>query len=190
MTKLTDIFREIYYDASHPSGYRGIGPLLRYARKKLPKTTLNDEKQCLKAQDTYTLHRQVKRRYRRNRVFVKGIDDQWQADLVDVNALSRHNKGIRFLLTCIDIFSKYAWVVPLKDKKGSTMVKALSQILSKRKPTKLQTDKGSEFFNRDVKKLLKEHEVHLFATQNETKASVVERFNRTFKEKTWTISDG
>ncbi|KAJ8050072.1 hypothetical protein HOLleu_03126 [Holothuria leucospilota] len=183
--KLPDILRSIYYDASHPAGYRGIAELLRHARKRRPNTTREEVERWLRSEDTYTLHRPVRRKYERNRVYVHGIDDQWQADLVDVTALSRHNRGIRFLLTCIDIFSKYAWVVPVKDKKGTTIVKALETILVRRRPRKLQTDKGSEFFNKDVKRLLTSHDVHLFATHNETKASVVERFNRTFKEKMW-----
>ncbi|KAJ8043891.1 hypothetical protein HOLleu_11191 [Holothuria leucospilota] len=183
--KLPDILRSIYYDASHPAGYRGIAELLRHARKRRPNTTREEVERWLRSEDTYTLHRPVRRKYERNRVYVHGIDDQWQADLVDVTALSRHNRGIRFLLTCIDIFSKYAWVVPVKDKKGTTIVKALETILVRRRPRKLQTDKGSEFFNKDVKRLLASHDVHLFATHNETKASVVERFNRTFKEKMW-----
>lgn len=117
---------------------------------------------------------------------VSGIDDQWQADLVDVRALSRYNRGFQFLLTCIDIFSKYAWVIPLKNKTGISLTKAFKQILkSGRRPLKLQTDKGSEFFNRNVKQFLEQHHIHLFATHDETKASIVERFNRTFKEKMW-----
>ena len=187
MTKrtLSEILREIYYDASHPAGYRGPIEVLRHAKKQRPQTTLRDVKAWLASEDTHTLHRPVRRRYRRNRVYVNGIDDQWQADLVDVAALSRHNRGIRFLLTCIDIFSKYAWVLPVKDKRGPTIAKALDDILRERTPRKLQTDKGSEFFNKDVKKMLRSYDVHLFATHNETKASIVERFNRTFKEKMW-----
>ena len=154
MTKrtLSEILREIYYDASHPAGYRGPIEVLRHAKKQRPQTTLRDVKAWLASEDTHTLHRPVRRRYRRNRVYVNGIDDQWQADLVDVAALSRHNRGIRFLLTCIDIFSKYAWVLPVKDKRGPTIAKALDDILRERTPRKLQTDKGSEFFNKDVKK--------------------------------------
>lgn len=183
---LPEILKELYYDASHPAGYRGIDALLRHAKQKRPSTTRKEVKAWLETQDTYTLHKPLTRKYARNRVIVNGIDDQWQADLVDVRALSRYNSRFNFLLTCIDIFSKFAWVIPLKNKTGRSLAKALDQIFkSGRRPRKLQTDKGSEFFNQHVKKFLERNEVHLFATHNETKASVVERFNRTLKEKMW-----
>ena len=108
-----------------------------------------------------------------------------QADLIDVSRLSRYNRGFKFLLTCIDVFSKQAWVVPLKDKTGTTLVNAFESIRSPL-PQTLQTDKGSEFTNRKFQQWLKEHQVHFFTTENEDiKASIVERFNRTLKSKLW-----
>ena len=86
----------------------------------------------------------------RETVIVTGIDDQWQADLVDMSALARFNKGCEFLLTCIDVFSKFAWVVPLKNKTGESLVNGFQSILDTgRSPVKLQTDKGIEFLNRN-----------------------------------------
>ena len=95
-----------------------------------------------------------------------------QADLIDVSRLSRYNRGFKFLLTCIDVFSKQAWVVPLKDKTGTTLVNAFESIRSPL-PQTLQTDKGSEFTNRKFQQWLKEHQVHFFTTENEDiKASI------------------
>ena len=76
-------------------------------------------------------------------------DNIWGVDLADMQLLSKFNKGFRFLLCVIDIFSKYAWVIPLKDKKGISIVNAFKQILkeSNRKPNKILVDKGSEFYN-------------------------------------------
>jgi hypothetical protein len=118
---------------------------------------------------------------------VYGIDHQWQADLVDLAKLSSYNKGFKYLLTCIDVLSRYAWVVPLKDKTGKTLKDAFQVIFkSGRRPIRLQTDKGTEFTNRVFQKFLKEHDVHFFITYNEeTKASIVERLNRTLKIKMW-----
>ena len=91
-----------------------------------------------------------------------------------------------FLLTVIDVFSKRAWCVPLKNKSASSLVTALKGLLVNIAPTTLQTDKGLEFLNRSVRRLLKEHGVHHFSTHNEeTKASIVERFNRTLKTRMW-----
>ena len=111
---------------------------------------------------------------------VNGIDKIWAADLADMRALSKENEGVNFLLLVIDTFSKYGWIVPLKDKKGETIVKALKEIFkeSGRRPDKLWTDKGREFFNKDVRDL-----VYLYATENEEKSSIAERWIRTMKEK-------
>ena len=101
--------------------------------------------------------------------------------------LSNCNKGIRFLLCAIDIFSKYAWVVPLKDKKGISIVKAFQNILkqsnSKRKPNKIWIDKGSEFYNAYFKKWLLDNNIVMYSTHNEGKSVVAERFIRTLKSK-------
>jgi len=104
--------------------------------------------------------------------------------LVDVSNIREYNNGYNFLLTCIDVFSKYAWAIPLKRKSGSSIAVAFEQIFkSGRKPIKIQTDEGKEFFNKDFKKVLEKNNVALFKTNSEVKASIVERFNRTLKEK-------
>ena len=95
-------------------------------------------------------------------------------------AFSKHNEGHTFLLLVIDIFSKYGWVIPLKDKKGETVAEALKTIFEERKPEKLWTDKGKEFYNKNVKDL-----IELYSTENEEKSSIVERWIRTMKEKMW-----
>ena len=95
---------------------------------------------------------------------------------------SKINKGYRYLLTCTDIFSKYAFVIPLKDKKGITIKNALQKIFNKRKPKFLWTDNGKEFYNNQVNDLLEKNNIKLYSTNNsEIKSSVIERFNRTFK---------
>ena len=184
---MEEALREIYYDPSHPAGYSGVDKLHNAVKKRFPNVKKTEVKKWLTKQDTYTLHKKSRRRYPRNRVFVSGIDDQWQADLVDLSAYAQYNKGFKWLLTCIDIFSKSAWAIPLKNKSGSTLLNAFQTLFkdSGRLPRNLQTDKGSEFYNRLVKTFLKEKGVHLFSTENETKASVVERFNRTLKTKMW-----
>ena len=117
---------------------------------------------------------------------VPGIDVQFQADLVDVQNLSQFNKGYKYLLMCIDISSKHAWVVPLKTKKGQEPAKAFQTILSSgRKPNKLQTDQGTEFLNHVFQKFLRENNIDFFTVNSGLKASVVERFNCTFKNKTY-----
>ena len=110
-------------------------------------------------------------------------DQQWVADLVEMQKVSRYNNGIRYLLTVIDVLSKYAWVVPLKNKTGKEVVKVFERILktSQRKPQNLQTDKGKEFYNGLMQQWLKKEGIYHFSTEGDAKASVVERFNRTLK---------
>ena len=93
-------------------------------------------------------HKPIIRKFKK-KVYSSFRDNIWGADLADVQLLSKFNKGFRFLLCVIDIFGKYAWVVPLKDKKGATIVNAFQKILKKssRKPNKIWVDKGSEFYN-------------------------------------------
>ena len=98
-----------------------------------------------------------------------------------MQAYSKFNRGIKYLLTVIDVFSKYGWIVPLKDKTGKSVMNALKQIFaSGRSPNKIWVDRGLEFYNKDVR-----GNVELYSTQNEEKSSVVERWNRTMKEKMW-----
>ena len=113
------------------------------------------------------------------------IDNIWGADLADMQLISKFNKGIRFLLCFIDIFSKYAWVIPLKDKKGITITNAFQKILkeSNRKPNKIWVDKGSEFYNNSFKKWLKDNDIEMYSIHNEGKSVVAERFIRTLKNK-------
>ena len=97
-----------------------------------------------------------------------------------MSALEDYNEDFKYLLLVIDIFSKYGWIIPLKDKKGETVVAALKTIFKERKPEKLWTDKGKEFHNNKVEGL-----VYLYSTENDEKRSVVERWIKTIKEKMW-----
>ena len=176
--------RSIYYDPAHPAAYSGIEVLYKACKRE--GITRAQIKKWLKKQDTYTLHRSARKKFKRNRVVVYGINSQWQADLVDLSSMKKHNKEFRYLLVAIDCFSKYAYVVPIKSKSGESLIKAFEKILSKgEKPIALQTDKGTEFTNRPFQKWLKDHDIRYFTSNNETKCSIVERFNRTLKSKMW-----
>ena len=107
------------------------------------------------------------------------------ADLPDMQLISKFNKGIRFLLCVIDIFSKYARVLPLKNKNSTTIVNAFQKVLNKpdRKPNKIWADKGSEFYNSSFKKLLKDNVIEMYSTHNKGKSVAAGRFIRTLKNK-------
>ena len=130
------------------------------------------------------LHKPIRRKFTKRRVFVKGVDEIWAADLVEMQRFSDWNKGIKYLLMVIDVFSKFGWIEPLENKKGETVASAFEKIFKCRQPRLLWTDKGKEFFNKNVKQLLSRKNIKLYSTENE-KSSVVERFNRTIKQKMW-----
>ena len=111
-------------------------------------------------------------------MFVHGLDEQWQCDLCDLTSLSKWNRGYKYILTCIDVLSKHAWVVAIKTKTGSALVAAFIKIFKKgRKPEVLQSDACTEFKNKTFQTFLKKHGIRHFVTYNETKAQIVERFN-------------
>ena len=131
------------------------------------------------------LHKQIIKKFNKRKVYSSFKDNIWGVDLADMQLLSKFNKGFRFLLCLIDIFSKYAWVIPLKDKKGISTVNAFQIILKKSncKPNKIWVDKGSEFYNSSFKKWLKDNYIEMYSTNNEGKSIIAERFIRTLKMK-------
>ena len=177
------LLHELYYDPKSPSAYTSIGNVYRAARNINPSIKRRDVDQWFRSQLTPTLHKPTRSNFPRNQVIVMSIDEQWQADLCDMSLKSEMNDDYTFILTCIDCFSKYAWAIPLKSKHADEIIRALTDILEKsgRKPKRLQTDKGKEFLNRKVKSFLQKHNIQLFTSESEKKASIVERFNRTMK---------
>lgn len=131
------------------------------------------------------LHTPARRRFPRRRVTVKNVNDLYQADLVEMLPYANVNKGMRYILTMINCFTKVAIAVPLKNKTAIEVAKVLDPILQKHKMKHFQTDQGKEWFNSHVKKLMTKYNVNHYATFSELKASVVERLNRTLKEKMW-----
>ena len=132
------------------------------------------------------LHRPARRHYPRRHVEMRDIDDTWQADLVDMSAYAKVNRGYRFLLTVIDIFSKFAWAVPTKTKSGSDVTVAMRSVFEQgRQPRRLHVDQGKEFYNATFKNLMEEYNIRLYSTFSNLKASICERFNRTLKTKMW-----
>ena len=131
------------------------------------------------------MHKQIIRNFKKRTVYSGFKNNIWGADLADMQLISKFNKGFRFLLCVIDIFSKYAWVVPLKDKKGVSIVDAFQKILDKsgRKPNKMWVDKASKFYKKKFKKWLKDNEIEMYSIYNEGKSVVAERFIRTLKNK-------
>ena len=129
------------------------------------------------------IHKTIIRKFYKREVYSAFKDNIWAADLADIQLITKFNKGFRLLLCVIDIYSKYAWVVPLKDKKGVSIVNAFQSRKQKssRKPKKIWVDKASEFCNKSMKSWLEKNDIEMYSTHDEGKFVLAERFTRTIK---------
>lgn len=178
---MNNILSNIYYDTSNPAGFSGVHNLINSVKNKYKTKEIQ---KWISSQDAYTLHRPARKHFIRNKYKVSNINDIFQADLCDMRKLSRFNDGYKYILTVIDVFSRYAWAFPLSDKKPKSVIQAFKTLFKERKPIFLQTDKGSEFIAKSVRSFLKENDVKYYVTHNsDVKACFVERFNRTLKTK-------
>ena len=130
-------------------------------------------------------HKLIVRKFKKRKVYSSFKDNIWGVDLADMQLISKRNKRIKYLLCVIDLFSKYASVVPLKDKKRMSIVNAFQSILKKsnRKPNKIWVDQGSELYNNVFKKWFKDNDINMYSAYNEGKSVVAEIFIRTLKNK-------
>lgn len=130
---------------------------------------------------TNELHKPARKKFKRRKVITLSVDSIWAADLLDLRRYAKVNKNYNYLLMIIDTFSKYAWVIPLRNKNAETVANAFGRLfLQKLSPGHLWCDKGSEFYNRKVEDVLKKYQVKLYSTENEEKSCIVERFIETF----------
>ena len=127
------------------------------------------------------LHKPVIKKFEKRKVYSQFKDNIWGVDLAGMQSLSRKNKGIKYLLYAIDLYSKYAFVIPLKDKKGISIVNAFNEIIkqSNRKPNKIWVDQREEFYNNVFKKWFSDNDIIMYSTYKEGKSVVAERFIRT-----------
>ena len=174
-----------YYNANNVGSFSGLSSLYRVIKQKFPKIKKADLTKWAKTQKTYTRHYPRRKKIKKNQTLVGGINDTWQMDLCDMRSLKYENDNYQYILTIIDVFSKKAYAIPLKNKTGNSVFIALKNVLAKKYPLKIHSDEGKEFFNREVKNLLKSKGIELYMTISEDKATIVERFDRTLKERMW-----
>ena len=133
---------EDYYSVREPGSYGGVNALRRLMRAKGERVTQKQTTDWLAEQEAYNLHKPVRRRFVRRKIFSRGIDYLWQADLADMTHLAEHNDSFRYLLTVIDVFSKYAFVATLKKKDSKSVVEAFAKILEEEKRKTAQAANG------------------------------------------------
>ena len=131
------------------------------------------------------LHKPVIKKFKRRKVYARLKYNIWAAYSAEMEPLSSKNKNIKYLLCAIDVFTKYVWVKPLKDKKGKTVLNALIEIKneSNLKPNKLWADQGREFYNKIMEECLDNNDILMYSTYNEDKSVTAERFIKTIKSK-------
>jgi hypothetical protein len=180
----------MYYDPRHPVSYSTLNKLA--AAVKHGKKTRADLKQFLEAQDAYTLHKHVRKRFQRNAYSVTNLLDVCECDLVDVQSLGKYNDNYKYLLTVLDVFSNYLHMVPLKSKTVPTVTVAFQSILKgpryskpkRKRPIWVRTDKVKQFLNKTFQDMLKNEGIQFQVCRNhDVKCSIVERAHRTIRER-------
>lgn len=170
---------KLYTSPAEPASFSGASTFGRNHKS----LKLTDIKTALAKTDVYTLHKQVHRKFPRRKFQVNGIDDQWQVDLMDIKKQKYQNSHMTFILTCVDVFRRFGWAIPIKNKEAKSCREAFEKIFATSKPPKyIYSDAGNEFKG-ECRRLFKEHGITALATKSVHKAAIVERFNRTLREK-------
>ena len=181
--------RDLYYDPV--SGYRSREKLYQKAIEKGLKICRREVKEWLETQDKYTIHKPIIRKHKFQKTYVKELADQIQLDLVDMGKYKHKNKGYYWILTGVEVLSRYAFAIPVYGKDTKNMTDAVKELLEEFKigynkyPNVVQFDEGKEFYNVGVKTLLENKKIKYFSTKSGKKAAIVERFNRTLKTMMW-----
>ena len=174
-------FKQLYNDAQFQASYTGKNTFTKAVKADFPRIKNSDVSKALSKIDSYTLHKPTRQPKLYRRIYTKAIAYLYQIDLVDMSSYSSLNDDIKWLVTCIDTFSKKAWVFPIKNKKGATITVALKPLLTENRPFKIEFDQGTEFYNSNFLGLLRKLKIKWYSTYSDRKNAIVERFNRTLK---------
>lgn len=178
------LLEKLYTDPKNPVSFGGAEGLYKAAHAINPHISRARVKAWLASKDSYTLHKQAKRGFKRSRLISQGLYIQADIDLMDVSNVAVSNDKVKFLLAAVDTFSRKAYVQPLQSKAGAEVVRGLEKLWgADTKPRLVRSDKGKEFTNRTVQDFFKKQGTHHFVTSNEVKANYVERFFRTLRGK-------
>ena len=185
MSNYEQYLRHLYYDPDSNVAFSSIAHIWKQIKEDKKKIKYQELKEFLEEQPTYGLHKRELKTFLTRKVMVSYIDQQMQCDLVDMQKFSKANKGYNYILTAIDIFSRFAWAKPLKRKTGEEVVKQFKVIFDDAIPGKIQFDDGKEFYNQKIYDLFGKHDIEYFSSRSEKKASIVERLNKTLKTRMW-----
>nr|CAD2176161.1 unnamed protein product [Meloidogyne enterolobii] len=181
------ILDKLYKNVNSTTCFTSVEPLLKEARRLDKSISRNIVRDYLASQNVYTLHRRVVRKYKRMPTLAPGLHTEWQADLSVFDKISKHNRGYKYLLVCIDTLSRQIFVEPVKSKHSNNMIEAFKKLFSRVGiiPWKLLTDQGLEFTAKFVQKYFRSIEMEHFSmlTSPVWHAGMAERANRSIKER-------
>ena len=169
--------KDVYYDPSRVEAFGGKPRL----QKTFPRKQVDE---WLPTQLTYSLHKPIRKKFPTRKYRTAGIDDTWQMDMLEMIPYAKVNKGYKYILVCIDVFSRFARALPCKTKSGEEVSTTMLKMFKSTQPRRIQTDRGKEFYNSHVRtRVLDKYNIHLYTVNSQFKAAIVERFNRTLREK-------
>jgi len=175
-TTSTQMMQKVYYNPQHSSAFGGKSKLA----EQFPSQQVE---KWLPTQIAYSLHKPVRKKFPTRSYTTAGLNDLWQMDMLEMGPYAKINKGYKYILVCIDVFNRYVRALPTKTKSGSEVVELLNTMFKDVQPRHVQTDKGKEFYNAEVKKLFDKYHINHYSVTSQFKAAVVERVNRTIREK-------
>ena len=154
--ELNSFLSRVYISPEHAASFTGLDKLYRAVKNQFPSLTRKEIRKWAENNLSYSLHKPSRITFKRNKVYAHEIDSLWEAGLAFVQDVAKENDGVNYLLVVIDVFSKYVWVRPMKNKTAHSLLEAFDSILSEgRKPEKLRTDKGTEFLKKTFQQYLK-----------------------------------
>ena len=177
---------QLYYNPKNPTAYTSTSNLWKYLKEHNSNISRKNFEKWLTDQDVYTSHKPIRRNFKRQRVVTSGINDLWDADLMDMSNLSVDNDDIKFIAIFIDVFSRYLYAVPMKDKTPRSTRDALKEVLkelNEERPDTFRSDAGKEFIGKEMKTFLNDMEIYQQIARNDPKANYAERVIRTLKNR-------
>lgn len=185
--KIMKLLKKVYLDPASPGSFSSPSIVKKVMREKYKENVpLSFINRWVGKQRPYFMHKPAKQNFKRNPVVVSRKDEQWQGDLLFLPDLAQFNQGVICHLLVVDVLSRFMWVEPMKNKTGVECTSAFKKILDRshpRKPQRLQTDDGKEFFNHNFQELMKVYKINHFSTKSDLKAALAERAIKTIKEK-------
>ena len=158
---MTDEEDDIYYNTKSVGSFGGQECFLNQINNNK-----SNAKKWLTSQLTYQLHKPIKLKYPTCKYSLHGVDVQFQADLVDMSKYANVNNGYKWMLMCMDLFSRYAWAIPVKTKSAENVLAAIKLVFAEHRPSELfQTDEGKEFYNKPIGDYLKSLDIHHLCSQ-------------------------